>query len=49
MKRFTPSCAPTMAMMRYECPDCGNHVCENCAAENGGICPHCFGRLYRIS
>ena len=33
----------------FECPACGNHVCEDCAKKNGGLCPHCLSRLYRIS
>ncbi|MGN0814079.1 MAG: hypothetical protein ACI4MH_02465 [Candidatus Coproplasma sp.] len=33
----------------YECPRCGNHVCKECAAMWSETCPHCFGRLYRIS
>ena len=33
----------------YECPRCGNHVCARCAASWGRLCPHCMGRLYRIS
>ena len=33
----------------YECARCGNHVCARCAADCGGLCPHCMGRLYRIS
>ena len=32
----------------FECPACGNHVCRTCAKENGGLCPHCLGKLYRI-
>ncbi|HIQ66700.1 MAG TPA: hypothetical protein IAB25_06540 [Candidatus Coproplasma stercoravium] len=33
----------------FECPNCGNHVCGNCAETNFGLCPHCLSRLYRIS
>ncbi len=33
----------------FECPACGNHVCGECAGVWGGLCPHCFSRLYRIS
>ncbi len=33
----------------YECPECGNHVCDACARINFYVCPHCFARLYRIS
>ena len=33
----------------FEYPACGNHVCRTCAKENGGLCPHCLGKLYRIS
>ncbi len=33
----------------YECESCGNHVCRECAVTWNGVCPHCFGRMYRIS
>ena len=33
----------------FECPNCGNHVCGNCAETNFGLCPHCLSRLYRIT
>lgn len=33
----------------FECGTCGNHVCRSKAEVWGRICPHCFGRLYRIS
>jgi acetyl-CoA carboxylase beta subunit len=33
----------------FECPRCGNHVCRRCFKENFGVCPNCFGRLFRIS
>ncbi|MDE7301076.1 MAG: hypothetical protein K2N47_02790 [Clostridia bacterium] len=33
----------------YECETCGNHVCKECAIIWRCVCPHCFGRLYRIS
>jgi hypothetical protein len=33
----------------FECPRCGNHVCRRCFNANLGICPNCFGKLYRIS
>ena len=29
----------------FECPRCGNHVCERCARDNDFLCPHCFGAL----
>ncbi len=33
----------------FECGDCGNHVCAERAKTEHGLCPHCFGRLYRIN
>ncbi|MCI8734723.1 MAG: hypothetical protein HFE40_04135 [Clostridia bacterium] len=33
----------------FECGNCGNHVCKTQAELWGRICPHCFGKLYRIS
>lgn len=33
----------------FECGTCGNHVCKEKAELWGRVCPHCFGRLYRIS
>lgn len=33
----------------FECEACGNHVCKECAVMWNGVCPHCFGRLLRIS
>lgn len=33
----------------FECGTCGNHVCKTKAEIWGRVCPHCFGRLYRIS
>lgn len=33
----------------FECGNCGNHVCKTQAEIWGRVCPHCFGRLYRIS
>lgn len=33
----------------FECGTCGNHVCKECAEKWSRVCPHCFGRLYRIS
>lgn len=33
----------------FECESCGNHVCKTKAEIWGRVCPHCFGRLYRIS
>ncbi|HIU61255.1 MAG TPA: hypothetical protein IAB69_01210 [Candidatus Coproplasma excrementigallinarum] len=33
----------------YECPYCGNHVCESCAKSWGGLCPNCYSALCRIS
>ncbi|MDE7162806.1 MAG: hypothetical protein K2O44_01850 [Clostridia bacterium] len=33
----------------YECESCGNHVCKLCALSWRGVCPNCFGRLWRIS
>lgn len=33
----------------FECGGCGNHVCKTQAELWGRVCPHCFGRLYRIS
>lgn len=33
----------------FECANCGNHVCKTQAEVWGRVCPHCFGRLYRIS
>jgi len=31
-----------------ECGTCGNHVCKTYADTCRGICPHCFGKLYKI-
>ncbi|MDE7182153.1 MAG: hypothetical protein K2O41_03850 [Clostridia bacterium] len=33
----------------FECGSCGNHVCKTQAELWGRVCPHCFGKLYRIS
>lgn len=33
----------------FECGNCGNHVCKEQAEIWSRVCPHCFGRLYRIS
>lgn len=33
----------------FECGNCGNHVCKECAEKWSRVCPYCFGRLYRIS
>lgn len=33
----------------YECGNCGNHVCKECAVKWSRVCPNCFGRLYRVS
>ena len=33
----------------FECGTCGNHVCKTKAELWGRVCPHCFGKLYRIS
>ena len=32
-----------------ECGDCGNHVCRARAEREHGVCPHCYGRLYKIN
>ena len=32
-----------------ECGDCGNHVCKARAEREHGVCPHCYGRLYKIN
>jgi len=32
-----------------ECGDCGNHVCKARAKREHWLCPHCFGRLYKIN
>ena len=32
-----------------ECENCGNHICKTKAELLKRVCPHCFGRLYRIS
>lgn len=32
-----------------ECENCGNHVCKSQAEKLRGVCPHCFGRLCKIS
>lgn len=33
----------------FECETCGNHICKTKAELLKRVCPHCFGRLYRIS
>ncbi|MDE6505397.1 MAG: hypothetical protein K2L42_05965 [Clostridia bacterium] len=33
----------------FECGSCGNHVCKTQAEIWNRVCPHCFGKLYRIS
>lgn len=33
----------------FECGTCGNHVCKMKAELWNRVCPHCFGKLYRIS
>lgn len=42
-------CEKAMLKQGFECPVCGNHVCEGCAKSWGGLCPNCFSKLYRIS
>ncbi|MDE6585773.1 MAG: hypothetical protein K2K80_03735 [Clostridia bacterium] len=32
-----------------ECGDCGNHICKTQAEVLHGLCPHCFGKLYRMN
>ena len=33
----------------YECGTCGNHICKTQVETCGGVCPNCFGRLYRVN
>ncbi len=30
----------------YICEDCGAVLCKKCGS--GGVCPRCYGRLYRL-
>lgn len=31
----------------YICEECGALLCKECG--KSGLCPHCYGKLYRLS